>query len=92
MTELCYLTRDAVKEISYDYTELRSRILRFRHSNRALSDKTLAYVGMSREELQSTAVTYKKKLETTQRIRREKNLDDSANSRRRRCCRPTLSF
>ena len=76
-SELCFITKDAMHEICDDYPELRARIQRFRNSATIINEKTLQRIGMTKEEMESTAEIYKRKLKTTERIRREKNLDES---------------
>lgn len=77
-SELCYLTRDAIAELCVDFPELRARINRFQTSGAVLNNSRLKRMNMTREDLNSSAKSYKAKLQTTERIRRELNLDDSA--------------
>ena len=62
-------------QICNDYPELQARIVRFRNSNSIINESTLHRVGMTQEEMDRTAAEYLRKLQTTERIRRDKNLD-----------------
>jgi CRP-like cAMP-binding protein/Ca2+-binding EF-hand superfamily protein len=77
-SQLCYITRDAVDELSEDYMELHARIARFRSSARVLNDRALRKLELSREHLKGLSSELKTKVEQVTSVRKKHNLDQNS--------------
>ena len=82
-TELCFLTRAKMEELKLAYPELKARMSIFTRSgarSRAtgkLTRKSLAQVGLSREEMDKCVVTYSEIKDAAKYVRTTQNWDDS---------------
>ena len=77
-SELCFLTRDAVRDLCDDYAELKARVARFRNSSRVMNNRTLKKMDLSPKEMEQLTKQYKARVRISSTVRNEKNLHDGA--------------
>ena len=73
-TELCYLRKEDVHELYDIYPELDARMKRFAAACRALNDKTIKKLDITRDALKSYATEFKTQNALATKIRKENDL------------------